>query len=337
MIFAAERAHVLHFLLAAHGVNHRAGPEEQQRLEEGVGEDVEDAGRECAYAERQKHVSQLRDRGVRQHALDVVLHQGDGRGEDRGQRADDGDRLHRIGRQHEQRVGARHHVHARGHHGRSVDQRGDRRRAFHRVRQPDIQRELRRLAAGADEQQQAGGGDHRIANVKLSAARQQVDLGVLHRAEVPGDGEHAQDESGVTDTVHDECLVGGGRGGVALEVEADQQVRAQAHALPAHEHHGVVVGQDQRQHGEHEQVHVAEEAVVAAFMPHVADRVNVDQHAHAGHEQQPDAGQRIEQEAGIGAELGGAAAMRHIAERVLPVPIQVYSTFSKGLPGLAAL
>jgi hypothetical protein len=101
---AVQRAHVLHLLLAAHGVNHRAGSEEEQRLEERVGEDVEDARGKCSDAERQEHVAELRDRRVRQHALDVVLHQGDRRRENRGQRADDGDRLHRIGRQHEQRA-----------------------------------------------------------------------------------------------------------------------------------------------------------------------------------------------------------------------------------------
>ena len=58
----------------------------------------------------------------------------------------------------EQRRHARHHEDAGGHHGRGVDQRGDRRRAFHRVGQPDVQRKLRRLAHGADEQADA---DHR--------------------------------------------------------------------------------------------------------------------------------------------------------------------------------
>ena len=215
-----QRAHVLHLLLAAHGVDHRAGSEEEQRLEEGVREDVEDAGGKRADAERQEHVAQLRNRGVRQHALDVVLHQADRRGEDRGQRADDGDGLHRIGRQHEQRVGARDHVDAGGDHRRRVDQSGDRRGTFHRVGQPDIQRELRRLAAGADEQQQAGGGDHRIADRKAPAARQVIDRGVLHRAEVPGDGQHAQQKSGVAHAVDDECLVRGGRCRVSLEVES---------------------------------------------------------------------------------------------------------------------
>ncbi len=44
--FFRQRAHVAHVLLAAHGVNHRSSTEEEQSFEEGVGEDVEDAGSE---------------------------------------------------------------------------------------------------------------------------------------------------------------------------------------------------------------------------------------------------------------------------------------------------
>ena len=65
-----------------------------------------------------------------------------------------------LRRQLEQRVRARHHVDARRHHGGGVDQGGNRRGAFHGVRQPDVQRELRRLARGADEQQQRHRAQH---------------------------------------------------------------------------------------------------------------------------------------------------------------------------------
>ena len=128
------------------------------------------------------------------------------------------------------------------------------------------------------------------------------DLGQAQRAEVPGDGEHAQQEAGVADAIDDECLVGGGAGGVAMEIETDQQIRTQAHALPAHKHQDVVVRQDEGEHGEHEQVEVSEKAVVAALVRHVAGGINMDERAHAGDKQQPDGGKRIEQEAGIGME-----------------------------------
>ena len=45
--------------------------------------------------------------------------------------------------------------HAGGHHGRGMDQGRDRGRALHRIRQPGVQAELRRLAHRADEQQHA--------------------------------------------------------------------------------------------------------------------------------------------------------------------------------------
>ena len=87
-ILFLSAAHVAHVLLAAHGVDHRAGAEEEQGLEERVREQVEDRDPVRADAERQEHVAELADRRVRQHALDVVLHQRDGGGEDRGERAD---------------------------------------------------------------------------------------------------------------------------------------------------------------------------------------------------------------------------------------------------------
>ena len=127
----------------------------------------------------------------------------------------------------------------------------------------------------------------------------------LQRAEVPGDGEHAQQKAGVADAVDDECLVGGVAGRLAMEIESDQQIRTQAHALPSHKHQDIVVPQDQGEHGEHEEVEVSEEAVVAALVRHVAGGINVDEHADAGDEQQPDGGERIEQEAGIGVEWAG--------------------------------
>jgi hypothetical protein len=43
---------------------------------------VEDRNAVGADTERQEHESQLRDRRVREHLLDVVLRDGDGRGEE---------------------------------------------------------------------------------------------------------------------------------------------------------------------------------------------------------------------------------------------------------------
>ncbi len=84
--------------------------------------------------------------------------------------ADDGDGGHGGGRVQEQNVRAGDHVDARGHHGRRVDQRADWRGAFHGVRQPDVERNLRRLACGAGKQQQRDRGQHAVAAVSTGIA-----------------------------------------------------------------------------------------------------------------------------------------------------------------------
>src|SRR5262249_42560396 len=79
--FLAETAHLGHFLLAAHSMNHRTSGKEEQRLEERVGHQMENARCESAYAAGEKHVAELADGGVGENFLNVCLHQTDGRGE----------------------------------------------------------------------------------------------------------------------------------------------------------------------------------------------------------------------------------------------------------------
>jgi hypothetical protein len=181
-----------------------------------------------------------------------------------------------------------------------VDQRRHRRRAFHRVRQPDIQRDLRALAGRADEQQQADRRQH----AEVSDLDRHRSRGILHGAEVERaegveDQEHAEHEAPVADPVGDERLLAGVGRALLLVPVADQQVRAEAHPFPAHEHDQEVVAQHERQHEETEQVQVAEEArhAAARLVGHVGGRVDVNQRTDAGDDEQHHPGERIEPEA----------------------------------------
>ena len=283
---ALQPAHAPHVLLLVHGVNDAAGAKEEQALEEGVRHDVEQARGEGADAAAEKHVAQLADRRIRQHPLDVGLHQGNAGGEQCRERANARHHVHRNRRQQVQRLAAHHHVNARGDHRRGVDQGANRRRPFHGVGQPHVERNLRRLAHGADEQQQGNGGGNAGGDLVVAGGGKHVVVG--QRARRPENQRHRQDEAGVADAVDDEGLLAGVRSRTALVPEADQQVGAQPHPLPADEHQQVVVGQHQHQHGGHEQVEVGEEARVAGVAVHVADGIDVHQEADAAHHEQHD-------------------------------------------------
>ena len=73
-----QSAHVADVLLVMHRVDDRARAEEQQRLEEGVREQMEHADRIGADAHGDEHVAELRTGRIGDDALDVVLHKPDG-------------------------------------------------------------------------------------------------------------------------------------------------------------------------------------------------------------------------------------------------------------------
>ena len=134
-------------------VDHRAGGEEQQRLEEGVGEEVEQTGGVGAGTHRHHHVAELRQRRVGEHLLDVVGYQGYQTGEEQGQRADDDDDpAHIVGEPGRvvEREEATEQVDTGGDHGGGVHERRDRGRAGHGIGQPHVQRELGALAHRPD-------------------------------------------------------------------------------------------------------------------------------------------------------------------------------------------
>ena len=294
--FAAQPAHLAQILLAAQRVNHAAGAQEQQRLEERVRHHVEDSGGKRSRAEAKEHVAQLRNRRVGEDFLDIVLRQTDGGGEERRCHADDRDDVERECRVQENRRAARDHVHASGDHGRGVDQRANRRRTGHGVGQPDVERNLRRFSGRAEQQQQADRRDPSRRRFHRHVFRLRENFAEIERAEVNRDQEDCKRESEIADTVHDERFVAGVGGEFFEEIESDQQIAAQSDAFPSDEEQQEVRAQHQNQHEEHEQVQIREEAVVSAFVSHVADGVDMNQKADAGDDHQHDGGQPVNRE-----------------------------------------
>ena len=175
-----------------------------------------------------------------------------------------------------------------------MDQGRDRRRALHRVRQPDVQRELRALAHRADEQQDADQSDVRGNRSCLPEYR-----GVIEAAEVREDQRDAQKKAEVADPVDEEGLQRGVDGALAGIPEADQQVGHQADRLPAEEQLQEVVRHHQHQHREGEQCDVGEEPLVARVVGHVADGVDVHHQRDEGHHHHHRHRQAVDEEADL--------------------------------------
>ena len=201
-----------------------------------------------------------------------------------------------------------------------MDQGGDGRRALHGVGQPGVQQELRRLAHGAHEQQEA----QRRQDVDLVPEEQERlpgdrGRGVEHLLQADGaehrkDAEDAEREAEVADAVDDEGLDGRGVGGRAVVPEPDQQVGEEADALPAKEHLHEVVGRHQHQHGEGEARQVGEEARPRRVLVHVADGVDVHERGYRRDDDEHHRRQRVDAEGPGDVELtaGDPALDRHV-------------------------
>ena len=169
---------------------------------------------------------------------------------------------------------------------------GHRGRTFHGVRQPSVQQELRALAHGSHEQQQA---DHRdgvpftpeeVERLAFDGGDVGEDVGEADGPEHHEDAEDAQHEAEIADTIDDEGLDGRRRSRGLLVPEADQKVGGKTDALPAEEHLHKVVGRHQHQHGEGEQAEIGEEAGAVRILGHVSDRVEVDHRRNGVHHHQ---------------------------------------------------
>ena len=136
----------------------------------------------------------------------------------------------------------------------------------------------------------------------------------VERAHAGEDRHQADDHAEVADAVDDERLVRRVGGALPLDVEADQQVRTNAHQFPEGENHRQVAGDHQAQHAEAEERQVLEEAIEAAaaaerlavfqsgqrighfvqLFVHVAQRVDVDARGDERDHAEHGDGQRVD-------------------------------------------
>ena len=103
--------------------------------------------------------------------------------------------------------------------------------------------------------------------------------------------------------------------------EADQQVGGKSDALPAEVEAEIVVGKDQQKHGCQKEVEVGEESPTIRVIGHVADRIDVDERAHTGDQQDKTHRQLVKLQTEVHTQLTDG----HPGEEVL-----VYGAFVAG-------
>jgi len=169
-----------------------------------------------------------------------------------------------------------------------------------------MQRELCRLAHRANKEQHAGHGQQRPLMPRnqgnrriLKAAGFAENLGVIKRAKVGKHQTNAEQETEVTHPVDQKGLHIGKRRGRALEPETDQEVGNQTHRFPTEEELDEIVAHHQHQHRKGKQRDIAEKALVAGIVMHIADGVDVHHQRHESHHAHHHRGQIVDQKADI--------------------------------------
>src|SRR6266480_6569387 len=145
---------------------------------------------------------------------------------------------------------ARDEKYSGGNHGGGVDQRADRRGPLHRIRQPDVQRELARFSHRTAKDQQR---DERCARTEHGKSRvfnatmpfiveEKCAAAVIER-------KHAEEKSHVSDTRGEECLFCRSRGARTLDPESDEQIRSEPDKFPKNEKQKQTIRDNQAEHG----------------------------------------------------------------------------------------
>jgi hypothetical protein len=192
------------------------------------------------------------------------------------------------------------------------------------MRQPGVQQELRRLAHGAHEQQEADHGQRiGIEPEIVEALADEVGRLREHGLQInrAGEQEHGKDaerKAEVADAVDQERLDRRGVCRRLVEPETDQQVACDADAFPAEEQLREVVRRHQHQHGEGKERQVAEEARLVWIVGHVADRIEMNERRYRRHHHQHHGGERIDEQRPIDLQVAGCDEIENRDMGVMP-------------------
>ena len=137
-----------------------------------------------------------------------------------------------IGGAAEHRGHSRDEVHARFHHRRGVQVGADRCRRLHRVRQPEVERELRGLRERREEHQRSDA--RRTADDPASGTRPAMSdsSGVPRCVHQKQTGREQREAPAACD---EQCLSGRASSLRSFVLESDQQIRRESGELPEHE------------------------------------------------------------------------------------------------------
>ncbi len=292
-----------------------AGGHEQRGLEGGVVEDVEHAGHHRhrrGQAEQQGDQAQVGNGRVRQQAFQVVLEDRVPGTDQQGQRADAADRIEEQVAAGQRRMQPRQQEHAGLHHGGRVQVGRDRGRRCHRVRQPEVERELRALGEDAGQHQEQGVGVQRAGADLLASGQHHVQV---EAADDAADQQHATEQGQATATGDHQRHACAFAGVLAVRPEADQQERTDAGHFPEDHQQQQVARQHHAQHGAHEQQQVAVEAVRVVLLAQVVARVQHHQRADAQYQPGEHPRQPVQAQGEVQADLWqpGHQGANHLA------------------------
>ena len=198
------------------------------------------------------------------------------------------------------------HVYTRRHHRRGMDESTHGSRSLHGIGKPDKNRNLGRLSRSTDKEKKGCQGDYPHAPdfLVLDQGGKLFYLAEYHCAmphfeQGPEDKENSEQKTEIAHTIDNEGLVAGSRVCMIPIPETNQGVGTESYSLPTDEHQQEVVGHDEKQHGEGEEIEEGKITPVGFVIMHVAYGIEVDQASHAGHHQDHDGRKGIHPEGHI--------------------------------------